>query len=80
MIVISDDLVKSLTREVRSAIGIERTPSQVKAWLIENVNVKRLSDSFIRKLLDDRDALLAVANKMRIPYVDNAPPSSEWED
>lgn len=77
---ISDDLVKSLTREVRSAIGIERTPNQVKAWLIENVNVKRLSDSFIRKLLDDRDALLAVANKMRIPWLSMAPPSSEWED
>jgi len=76
--VISDRLVKALTREVRSAIGIERTPTQVRVWLVENV--KSLSDRFVQKLLDDRDALLAVANKMRIPFIDNAPPSSEWED
>jgi len=78
LIVISDGLVKTLTREVRNAIGIERTPSQVKEWL--QANVKLVSDRFIRKLLDERDTLLVIANKMRIPYVEDAPPSSEWED
>jgi hypothetical protein len=77
-IVITDGLVQALTREVRNAIGIERTPSQVRTWL--QANVKLVSDRFIRKILDDREALLVVANKMRIPYVDDAPPSSEWGD
>jgi len=74
--VVSDSLVKSLTREVRNAIGIERTPEQVRIWL--QANVKLASDRLVRKLLDDREALLSVANRMRIPFVDDAPPSSEW--
>lgn len=73
---VSDSLVKSLTREVRNAIGIERTPEQVRIWL--QANVKLASDRLVRKLLDDREALLSVANRMRIPFVDDAPPSSEW--
>jgi hypothetical protein len=75
---ISDCVLKSLAREVRQAVGIERTPSQVADWLMGNVT--KPSDSFVLKLLDDRDALLSVANKMRIKVIEDAPPSSEWID
>lgn len=75
---ISDSLLRSLAREVRQAIGIERTPSQVCDWLMGNV--QKPSDGFVVKLLDDREALLSVANSMRIKVIEDAPPSSEWND
>ena len=75
---ISDCVLKSLAREVRQAVGIERTPSQVADWLM--ANVQKPSDRFVLKLLDDREALLSVANSMRIKVIEDAPPSSEWND
>ena len=75
---ISDSVLCALAREVRQAIGIERTPSQVSDWLMGNV--QRPSDRFVLKLLDDREALLSVANSMRIKVIEDAPPSSEWND
>lgn len=75
---ISDCVLKSLAREVRQAVGIERTPSQVADWLMGNV--QKPSDRFVLKLLDDREALLSVANSMRIKVIEDAPPSSEWND
>lgn len=75
---ISDVLLKALAREVRQAVGIERTPSQVASWLM--ANVQKPSDRFVQKLIDDRDALLSVANNMRIKVIEDAPPSSEWID
>lgn len=70
-------LVQKLTRELRNANGIERTPDQVQKWLTDNA--VRRPNSFIKKLMDDPDSLLQLAEKMRSPYIDNAPPSSEWE-
>lgn len=70
-------LVQKLTRELRNANGIERTPEQVQKWLADN-NVRR-PNTFIKKLMDDPDSLLQLAEQMRSPYIDNAPPSSEWE-
>lgn len=69
--------IQTLARELRNANGIERTPEQVQKWLTEN-NVRR-PNSFIKKVMDDPDSLLQLAEKMRSPYIDNAPPSSEWE-
>lgn len=68
--------VQKLTRELRAANGIERTPEQVKKWLDENV---KRQNTFIKKLMDDPDSLLQLAEQLRSPYIDNAPPSSEWE-
>jgi hypothetical protein len=75
-IVVEWTLVLKLTRELRNANGIERTPDQVKQWLDENV---KRPNTFIKKLMDDPDSLLQLAEQMRSPYIDNAPPSSEWE-
>lgn len=69
--------LQALTRELRNVNGIERTPEQVQKWLADN-NVRR-PNSFIKKLMDDPDSLMQLAEKMRSPYIDNAPPSSEWE-
>ena len=69
-------LVLKLTRELRNANGIERTPDQVKKWLDENV---KRPNTFIKKLMDDPDSLLQLAEQLRSSYIDNAPPSSEWE-
>ena len=60
MVVIERSLLLQLTRELRNANGIERTPAQVEKWLNEN-------------------AIMTMANRMRIPYIENAPPSSDWE-
>ena len=70
-------LVQKLTRELRNANGIERTPEQVQKWWADN-NVRRPNKK-IKKLMDDPDSLLQLAEQMRSPYIDNAPPSSEWE-
>jgi len=67
---IDEVLLKRLTRELRAANGIERTPSQVAAWLDSNSN---RPNSFIRRVMDDPDLLLDLANRMRIPYLDKAP-------
>lgn len=75
---ISDSVLRSLAREVRQAIGIERTPSQISDWLMGNVD--NPTDRFVLKLLNDSDALLSVANAMRIKVIEDAPPSSEWND
>lgn len=69
--------LQALTRELRNVNGIERTPDQVEKWLSDN-NVRR-PNSFIKKVMDDPDSLQQLAEKMRSPYIDNAPPSSEWE-
>ena len=69
--------IQALTRELRNVNGIERTPEQVQKWLADN-NVRR-QNTFIKKLMDDPDSLMQLAEKMRSPYIDNAPPSSEWE-
>ena len=69
-------LLQRLTRELRNAIGIERTPSQVEKWVNENA---ARPNTFVSKVLEDPDSILTMANRMRIPYIENAPPSDEWE-
>lgn len=73
---VEQTLLQKLTREVRNAAGIERTPSQVFEWLTQNTKRPR---SFVIKVLGDLDAVQGLANRMRIPYLESAPPSSEWE-
>jgi hypothetical protein len=77
VVVIDQKKIQALTRELRNVNGIERTPEQVQKWLADN-NVRR-QNTFIKKLMDDPDSLMQLAEKMRSPYIDNAPPSSEWE-
>ena len=76
MVVIERSLLLRLTRELRNANGIERTPAQVEKWL--NENAKR-PGTFVKNVLGDADAIMTMANRMRIPYIENAPPSSDWE-
>lgn len=73
---IERSLLLRLTRELRNANGIERTPSQVEKWVGEHA--KRPA-TFVKNVLADPDAILTMAERMRIPYIENAPPSSEWE-
>lgn len=73
---VEQTLLQKLAREVRDAAGIERTPSQIYEWLTQNTKRAR---SFALKVLDDPDLVQSFANRMRIPYLENAPPSSEWE-
>lgn len=73
---IERSLLLRLTRELRNANGIERTPSQVEKWVTENA--KRPA-TFVKNVLGDADAILTMAERMRIPYIENAPPSSDWE-
>lgn len=76
MVVIERSLLLRLTRELRNANGIERTPSQVEKWVGEHA--KRPA-TFVKNVLADADAILTMAERMRIPYIENAPPSSDWE-
>lgn len=73
---IERSLLLRLTRELRNANGIERTPSQVEKWVSEHA--KRPA-TFVKNVLGDADAILTMAERMRIPYIENAPPSSDWE-
>lgn len=73
---IDPKLLQRLTRELRNANGIERTPKQVEKWVTEN---SKRPATFVSKVLQDHDAILTMAERMRIPYIENAPPSSEWE-
>ena len=74
--VLDEASVKKLTREVRQAIGIERTPRQVESWLL---NRFRRPATALLKMLGSPDVLLEAANQMRIEYLEKSPPSSEWE-
>ena len=67
--------LQRLAMEVRQAIGIERTPHQIQEWLHNNV---RRPQNLIRAAFSEPDVLLDLANRMRIPYLDNSPPSAEW--
>ncbi len=73
---VEQTLLQKLTREVRNAAGIERTPSQIYEWLMQNTKRAR---SFTLKVLDDPDLIQSLANRMRIPLLEDSPPSSEWE-
>lgn len=73
---VEQTLLQKLTREVRNAAGIERTPSQIYEWLTQNTKRAR---SFTLKVLADPDLVQSLANRMRIPLLEDSPPSSEWE-
>lgn len=73
---IERSLLLRLTRELRNANGIERTPAQVEKWVSEHA--KRPA-TFVKNVLSDADSILTMAERMRIPYIENAPPSSDWE-
>lgn len=66
--------LRRVAREVRNAIGIERTPDQIENFLHAN---SRSPQRVVRAALADSDVMLDLANKMRIPYLEKAPPSSE---
>jgi hypothetical protein len=72
---VEQKLLQQLTREVRNAAGIERTPSQVFQWLTQNTKRPR---SFVQKVLADPDAVQELASRMKIPFLESAPPSTEW--
>jgi len=67
--------LQRLAMEVRQAIGIERTPQQLREWLQANV---RRPENLIRAAFSEQDILLDLANRLRIPYLDNSPSSAEW--
>lgn len=66
--------LQRIAREARQAIGIERTPEQVNQFL---ASTTRRPLTLVRAALADPDIMLDLANRMRIPFLDNSPPSTE---
>ena len=73
--VLDETLLRLIAREVRQAIGIERTPRQIEKWALEKL---RYPEQTLKECLKHRSMMENVANTMRIEYLEKSPPSSEW--